>query len=470
MHKPHGMEKFSLVTKRRFGVVITVMSIAKPSSWSAPVTRRRFLRASGLIAATAAYGPFILRGQNLNDKLDIAAIGAGGKGESDTDGLASENIVALCDIDGNTLAKRSQKYPKAKLFRDYRKMLEEMKDIDAVTVSTPDHHHAPAAMMAIKLRKHVYCQKPLTHSIHEARMLTRAARKYKVATMMGNQGHSGEGVRNFCELLWSGIIGKVREAHCWTDRPIWPQGILRPTETHPVPPHVDWDLFLGPAAQRPFHKDAYHPFKWRGWWDFGTGALGDMGCHIIDPANWALKLSEANTIVLEAESSGVNNETAPLWSVVTYHFPARADMPPLKLVWWDGKKHPPSELFELKEGEKVPDNGSLFIGDQGKMLVGSYGESPKLLPAAKFKDFTTPPKTLPRVAGHYQEFITACKGGTPAGANFDYAGPFTEIVLLGNLAVRAGHKFTWDVKRMKAVDLSAANQYVRRKYRKGWVL
>jgi predicted dehydrogenase len=298
-------------------------------------------------------------------------------------------------------------------------------------------------------------------------MLTLAARKYKVATQMGNQGHSGEGNRQLCEMIWAGAIGPVREVHCWTDRPIWPQGIERPTEKPPVPAQVDWDLFLGPAPWRPYHS-AYHPFKWRGWWDFGCGALGDMGCHIMDGAVWALKLGHP-TSVETVESSPVNSETAPKWSIICYQFPARGDMASVTLTWYDGGKKP-ERPSELGEGKQLESNGSLFIGDKGKILTGTYGENPRLLPESKFKDYVAPPKTIPRVPGPYKDWIQACKGGTPACSNFDVAGPFTEIVLLGNLALRAGQKIEWDGPGMKAKNAPETAQYVRREYRKGWTL
>ena len=447
----------------------------RQTSTSTPsISRREFLHYSALAGSvallpgciTTGIAPAVGRIKSPNEKLNIAVIGAGGKGASDTDGVANENIVALCDIDEGTLRKRAEKYPGARLFRDYRKMLEEMKEIDAVTVSTPDHHHAPASMLAITLGKHVYCQKPLTHSIYEARMLTLTARKHKVATLMGNQGHSKNDVREFCELIWAGAIGPVREAHIWTDRPIWPQGIKRPIEVHEVPAHIDWDLFLGPAPYRPFNKDAYHPFKWRGWWDFGTGALGDMACHLMDPAFWALKLGHADSV--EAESFGGTSETAPNWAIIRYQFPARGDMPPVKIVWYDGGKKPSNELLGLAPDKKSPDNGSLFIGDKGKLTCETYGEKPRFTPDSKVQEFPKPPQTLPRSIGHYQEWIAACKGAPNTGSNFDYAGPFTEMVLMGNLAVRAGKKINWDGPNMRATNAPEVAQYIRREYRPGW--
>lgn len=456
------------------------MSALKSSAPSSNfLTRRDFLRCSAL-AAGATLLPACAssrrpRAKSPNEKLNVGIIGCGGKGASDAEGVAGENIVALCDVDENTLNRAAKKYPGAKLYRDYRKMLEQQKDIDAVTVSTPDHQHAPAAMMAIKLRKHVYVQKPLTHSIYEARQLTLAARKYKVATLMGNQGHSSEESRAFCELIWAGAIGPVREVHCWTNRPIWPQGRNRPDGSDPVPANLDWDLWLGPAPFRPFKaaypdgkKPVYHPFAWRGWWDFGTGALGDMACHVMDAANWALKLGHPTSV--EAETSGGTAEMAPDWSVIRYEFPARREMPPLKLVWHDGGKKPAPELLGLKPADKFTDNGLLFIGDKGKLTCATYGSSPRFTPDSKTQEFPKAPKLLPRSAGHYEEWIAACKGAPNTGANFDYAGPFTEMVLLGNLAVRAGKKIEWDGPNLRARNAPEVAQYIRREYRKGWSL
>lgn len=445
--------------------------MSKPTLFQSALSRRRFIQLSSLAAGATLLPGCITRPKanykSPSEKLNIAIIGAGGKGASDTDGVASENIVALCDIDANTLRERGQKYPKARHWRDYRKMLEEQKDIDAVVVSTPDHHHAPASMMAIKLGKHVYCQKPLTHSVYEARMLTKAAKEYGVATLMGNQGHSGEGARAFCELIWSGAIGSVTEVHAWTDRPIWPQGIGRPSGSQPVPAHVDWDLFLGPAPFRPYHS-GYHPFAWRGWWDFGTGALGDMGCHVLDAVNWALKLG--HPLSVEAESSDVNNETAPAWSIVRYVFPARGNMPALKLFWYDGNKKPAAELLGMKDTKDVPANGCLVIGTKGKLTTETYGGNPKPTADSATKEFIIPAKTLPRSPGHYEEWIQACKGGPKTGATFEYAGPFTEWVLLGNLAVRANKRIEWDGPNMRAKNAPEVAEFIRRQYRPGWSL
>ena len=401
-----------------------------------------------------------------NEKLNIAAIGAGGQAATDINGCAAENIVALCDVDQKRLEERGAKFPKAKLYRDYRKMLEEMKEIDAVTVSTPDHHHAFAAMMAMKLGKHVYCQKPLTHSISEARMLREVAAKTKVVTQMGNQGHSYDSTRRIVELVQAGVLGEVREVHVWTDRPIWPQGIERPKESSAPPDYLDWDLWIGPAPMRPYHSD-YMPFKWRGWWDFGTGAPGDMGCHNSDAAYWALKLDAP--VSVEAESSGVNSETCPKWSIVRSQFPARGKLPPVMMTWYDGGKRPSRDLAD---GIDLPLNGTIILGSKGKIVFRDWNpDGFRLLPEDKFKDFKGPEKTIQRAPnGPYREWIEACKGGPPCLSNFDYAGRLTEFVLLGNVALRVGKKIEWDAKKMRAKNCPEVDQYIRREYRKGWEL
>jgi len=442
------------------------------------LTRRAFL--GGTAASAFAFHFFprhVLGGPGQDppsEKLDIACIGVGGKGGGDVRGVASQNIVALCDVDEARGSGSFRRFPKAKRFKDFRVMLAKLdKQIDAVTVSTPDHVHAPASMMAIKMGKHVFCQKPLTHNIREARLIAQAAREHKVATVMGIQGHCYEGPRVVCEWVWGGVLGAVREVHYWTNRPIWPQGIDRPKDTPPVPKTLAWDLWLGPAPYRPYHP-AYAPFKWRGWWDFGSGALGDIACHAMDAAFWALKLGEAKTIEVEAVHSGCNNETAPKWEIITYHFPARGDMPPVKVVWHDGNKKPPRPK-DLEPGRNLPGGigGQLIVGEKATILAGIYCRSPRIIPEAKMKELrgSLPPKSLPRSPGVYAEFIRAAKGGEPAGANFpDYAGPLTEMVHLGNLAVRTGKKIVWDVEQMKCTNVPEANRYVGRTYREGWAL
>ena len=444
---------------------------------------RRRLMGTAAAAAAFTYVPKRVLGQpgvpSANNKLNIAAIGVGGMGAGNIRKCAGENIVALCDVDFERGGDTLKTYPKARRFKDFRVMLDKMeKEIDAVIIATPDHTHAVATMDAMRRGKHVYTQKPLTHSISEARQLTAAARKYKVATQMGNQGHSSEGARLTVEWIRAGVIGQVREVHCWSDRPLrgtrfqgklyWPQGLSeRPQDTPPVPGTLDWDLWLGPAPYRDYHP-AYVPFDWRGWWDFGTGALGDMGCHIIDHPYWALKLGHPESV--EASSTHIHSETAPLASHITYKFPAREGLPPVTMVWYDGGICPPRP-DELEPEAKWQVDGVLYVGDRGKIMHASHGGPPSLIPVSRMRGFQRPDKTLPRVKGsHEQNWIDACKGGAPACSNFDYAGPMTEVVLLGNLAVRSKGRLMWDGPNMRVTNNDAANQYVQREYRQGWRL
>jgi len=436
------------------------------------LSRRELLQKAALASGLAALGGVWTEraaraSRSPNEKLNVACIGVGGMGGADLSAVSSDpsvHIVALCDVDEARAAGAFNRFPSAKRYFDYRKMLEKEKNnIDAVTVSTPDHHHAPASVMAMKLGKHVYCQKPLTHSVYEARVMAETARKHRVVTQMGTQGHPS--YTRLVELIQTGAIGPVSEVHVMTDRPIWPQGIDRPTDTPPVPPTLHWDIWLGPAPERPYHP-AYHPFAWRGWWDFGTGALGDMACHLMDGAFWALKLTHPTTI--EAEGEPHHPESGPKWAIIRYEFPRRGDLPPVKLTWYDGGKMIPADLLE---GVQLPKdfNGSLFIGEKGKILQPHGGE-PKLLPEAAFKDFQGPEPFLPRSPGHYKEWIDACRNGGTTGSNFAYAGPFTEAVLLGNVAFRVGKKIQWDARRLKATNCPEADPYIRRQYRKGWSL
>lgn len=417
-----------------------------------------------------------------SEKLNLAGVGVHGQGRSDLSNLESENIVAICDVDREVARSVGQRYPKAKLHTDFRKMLEEQKDIDGVVVATPDHWHAAISMAAMKHGKHVYCEKPLTHTVWEAHELSRAAREYKVATQMGNQGQASEETRRLSEMIWDGAIGAVREVHVWTDRPsnglfdvYWPQGVDRPKDEPAVPDNLDWDLWLGPAAKRPYHP-AYLPFKWRGWWDFGTGALGDIGCHALDPVFRALKLGHPTSV--EASSTRVNKESYPLSSMVTYQFPARGELVPLKLVWYDGGMRP-QRPEELEEGLNMGAGGHLFIGDKGKILTQSSGPSRgyQLIPEARAKAYGEPPKKLARSPGHYKEWIEACKGGSPGGSNFDWAGPLTEVVLLGNIALRyelrdemAHKKLLWDGANLRFTNSDTANRFIKPEYRAGWTL
>jgi predicted dehydrogenase len=430
-------------------------------------SRRDFLKQGTLAGAGVWLGTqeAFARSRSANERLNVGIIGAGGRGAANMGGVAAtENIAALCDIDEGHLAKAAEAHPQAVKFVDFRKLLER-KDIDAVVISTPDHTHATAASMALRLGKHVYCEKPLTHSVQEARVLTQLARETGLATQMGNQGHSNNATRRTVELIRSGVIGQIQEVHTWTDRPIWPQGINRPADNPPTPAHVHWDLWLGPAPQRAYHS-AYHPFSWRGWWDFGTGALGDMACHVMDIAYWALELTDP--LIIRAEGPEPHADSAPPWSIVSYQFPRSGQRAPVSVIWYDGKKLPPAHLFH---GEKIADNGSLFVGEKGKIYVADpYGSSFQLLPKAQFEGFVPPAPYLPDSPGHYAEWVQACKGGKPAGSNFLYSGPFTEMVLLGNVAYRAGQSVGWNSRRMHATNCPKAAELVQREYRRGWTL
>jgi len=402
-------------------------------------------------------------------KLNIACIGCGGQGGQDVYGVGRENIVALCDVDTERAAGALKSRPNARTYKDYRKMLEEMGDeIDAVTVSTPDQTHFPAAMMAIEMGKHVFVQKPLAHTVWEARQLRLAARKHGVVTQMGNQGHAGEGTRLVREWVQAGVIGPVREVHAWIGHPGKGVGGVpddRPKDTPPVPETLDWDLWLGVAPERPYHP-LYVPFKWRAWWDFGSCALGDMGCHVMDAAFWALDLKYPTSV--EAETAGCHDETGPNWSIVTFQFPARGSMPPVKVMWYDGGKRPPRPK-ELEEDRKFSEHGQLLVGEKGTIYdQGAYCQSPRLIPEAKMQEAVPnlPPKTIPRVKGsHYAEWIQACKGGPKPGSNFDHSEPLTEMVLLGNIAIRTGKKIEWDGENLRCTNVPEANKYVKTEYR-----
>ncbi|MGQ9461535.1 MAG: Gfo/Idh/MocA family protein [Candidatus Fervidibacter sp.] len=432
------------------------------------VDRRRFIKSMALGA-----GVFVLKKPEsvwsfqANEKLNIAFVGAGGRGTALVDEFAKlgENIAALCDVDWRHAAGSFNKFPNAKRYYDFRKMLDEMaNEIDAVVVATPDHTHAVASVAAMKLGKHVYCEKPLTYCIYEARVMREVAREKKVATQMGNQGMASSGTRQLIEIVRSGAIGHVREVHLWTDRPIWPQGIDRPKDTPPIPPHLDWDLWLGPAPWRPYHP-TYHPFAWRGWIDFGTGALGDIGCHAFPFPFLALNLSYPTWV--QAVSSGHNGETYPRWSIVQYEFPARGDLPPVRLTWYDGGQKPSTDLLkDLLKGETIPDNGHLLIGEKGIIFNG------RLLPADKFKDYKPPEPTLPRAPqdNHYLEWVQACKTGSQTMSNFEFSSLVTEVVLLGNVALLTGEKIEPEPETMKAKGCPEAEKFIKREYRKGWSL
>jgi predicted dehydrogenase len=387
---------------------------------------------------------------------------------------AGANIVALCDVDEQRAAGTFRDFPQAKRYTDFRVMLEKQKDIDAVIVATPDHTHAVASVMAMKLGKHVYCQKPLTHSVYEARVMSETAREYKVATQMGHQSHAGEPTRRAVELVRAGLLGPVREVHTWTNRPIWPQGMAARPPAQPVPSTLDWDLWLGPAPQRDYNE-AYVPFNWRGWWDFGTGALGDMACHIMDMPYWALELGAPTSV--EAQSEGATTESPPWWSTIVYEFPARGQQPPVKFFWYDGYRGPdfkqaPRNLppEDVLAGEAPTTWDVVLVGEKGKMYFNRGNTNWVVTPKAIVEDFAAPEKTLPRVPNEDVEWQTACKGGPAALSNFGYSGPFTEMVLLGNAAIRTGKKLLWDAENLKFQNAPEADQYLRREYRKGWTL
>ena len=363
----------------------------------------------------------------------------------------------------------SGQYKGCATYVDFRELLEKEKDFDSVIVGTPDHTHAAIAIAAMKKRKHVYCQKPLTHSIYEARRIAEVAREMHVATQVAVGNQASEATRLLCEWIWAGAIGPVREVHNWSTRPFWPQGTERPTQGDPVPPAFDWDLWLGPAPVRPFHR-AYLPFVWRGWYDFGNGSLGDMGCYSFDTIFRVLKLGPPESV--EASSTKRFSETFPVASMIHFTFPARGDMPPVKLSWYDAGLRParPRELEDGREMSSQDNEGLMFVGDRGTILCGFNGANPRLIPDSKMQEFKQPPKTLPRSPGNDREWIDACKGGKPGGANFEFEGPITEALLLGNVALRSGKKLYWDSAEMKVVNVPEAQQYVRREYRQGWGL
>jgi len=451
------------------------------------LSRREFVGVAAAAAAFTFVPKRVLGGagqDSANNKLNIAGIGVGGRGASDIDGVSSQNIVALCDTDLRAASGTIKKHPNAKIYRDFREMLEkEQKNVDAVVIGAPDHIHAPAAIMAMKMGKHVYCEKPMAHTIYEARRMTQVAKEMGVVTQMGNQGHAGDGLRQYWEYIHDGAIGTVKEVHVWSDRAgtperaWWPQGIDRPKGSAPVPQGLDWDLWLGPAPWRPYAKfpngrggeATYSPFNWRGWWDFGCGAIGDMAVHNADPAFFALDLGAPTAV--EAVTSPVNNETLPMWNIITFEFPAKGDRPAVKMVWYDGAKLPPRPA-DLDPGLNLGDNGILFVGDKCSLLGGSHAGTPRIIPEAKRKEYGRPPKTLPRSPGHHEEWIQACKDGKPedAKSGFWYAGPFVEALLVGNLAVRLQKRVEWDSEKMRSPNCPEADNYITKFYRAGFDL
>lgn len=430
-------------------------------------SRRSFLRQAALLSVAAPLAASLPRRATAAiDKINIACIGVGGKGESDMmETSVGHNIVALCDIDEQRLAKAAARFPQAKTFTDWRKLLDHP-GIDAVTISTPDHTHAPATMAALQLDKHCYTQKPLTHTVYEARQLTlAAAARPKLVTQMGIQHHATARLKIAVQTIRDGVIGKVREVHTWTDRPgaFWKQGLQRPDRTDPVPAHVHWDQWLGTAPARPFVNGVYHAFHWRGWWDFGTGALGDMGCHILDPVVNALELTAPRSV--SAEGPPPEAESGPTWCNVHWEFPGtKHTTESLKLHWYEAGKQPPREIFQAPADWKGSLNGVLFLGEKGNLFVG-FPEMPELFPREKFQDHK-----FPSLAdhNHYTQWTDAILGKTQASCPFRYSGPLTETVLLGNVAFRTGKKIEWDSQNLKAVGVPEADAYLRRAYRAGW--
>jgi predicted dehydrogenase len=446
-------------------------SIMKSRAISSQTSRRSFLAKAATASLAFQIVPRHVLGAGEtppSEKLNIAGVGIGGMGSGDVAGVASQNIVALCDVDQRALDGHAKQHPKARLHRDFRKMLETQKDIDAVVVATPDHQHAVVSIMAMKMGKHVHCQKPLTHSVYEARLMGKVAKEMKVATQMGNQGQAGEAPRLMCETIASGALGTVREIHAGSNRypPISSRGVRRPKERPPVPPELDWDLWLGPAPERPYHP-TYHPFAWRSWWDFGTGVLGDIGCHQLSPVFKALK--PGHPISIEASSSNhqcppeIANETAPLSSITRWTFPAEGDRAGFTITWWDGGLKPPRpEELDANRGF-AEDDWLMIVGDKAKM----YGN--RIIPESKAKEIGAPPRVLPRSPGHYVEWIEACKGGRPAGSNFvDHAAHLAEVVLLGNIAIRSKVKLLWDGPNLRFTNYEDANQLINPPYRSGW--
>ena len=428
--------------------------------------RRDFLRksvAGAALAGCVTVPRHVLGGAGHtppSEKVNLAFIGVGNRGWQVIQGMADQNVVALCDVDANYLAKASGRHEKARTYRDFRRMLDmENKNIDAVVVATTDHTHIPVSVMAMKMGKHCYCEKPMGRDIHEVRVATQVARRYGLATQLGTGAHSGYNYRSMVALVKAGTIGEVREVHCWCDQ-AWAPGD-RPKNTLPVPEHLDWDLWLGPAPVRPYHP-CYHPKAWRNWWDFGNGRLGDMGCHMIDLPFSALDLKYPLTV--EAESAKpAHKESAPPWLISKWTFPKRGDLPPVELTWYDGGKRPP-----LQKEHNMPDwpEATIFVGSKG-LLIADYGRF-NLYPEDQFAGVVRP--RLPQGLSHAEEWITACKTGSPTGCHFDYSGPLTETVLLGTVAHRAGRKLEWDAENMKVTNCPEANQFVRREYRRGWTL
>ncbi|MEW6251667.1 MAG: Gfo/Idh/MocA family oxidoreductase [Planctomycetota bacterium] len=460
-------------------------------------SRRSFLKNAVATGVTLAAGPYIVRGRTQETQeaetqpttqpkykdVRVAFVGTGGIGGYHFDHAAKELGVSCpcyCDVDTDRYGKFAERFPEARAYQDYRKMFDrEHKNIDAVMIGTPDHHHFPATIIAMQLGKHVYTQKPLTHTPWEARQLALAAQKYRVATQMGNQGRSMEGWRLIYEWVHSGALGDIKETHTWTNRPVWPQGGDRPEEPDDVPDSLDWDCWLGPAPERPYKAKAYHPFVWRGWWDFGAGALGDMACHTMDAIfgtfapgyPTAIEVLACTPVHKEEAQEPTVREMFPKASIVKWHWPANGKRPAFASYWYDGELMPQTPAC-LEPDRKMPETGNLFIGTKGTMLIrGDYCEHPRFIPETKMREVGKPPQILERSPGHVEEWLMACAGEKPVDfpkSNFAYAGPFTEAILLGNIALRFGRKLLYDGQKAEFTNLPAANQHISKEYRRGW--
>jgi predicted dehydrogenase len=436
--------------------------------------RRTFLQQASLASAAALAFPYVSRAQagaSPNNKLNLAVVGCGGRGNAHVTAYNDENLVAFCDVDEARGAAAFKAHPNVKRFQDYRKMLDQVgNQIDAVSIATPDHMHYPVAMAAMALGKHVFVEKPIAHTVWEAREMARVAREKKLATQMGNQGHAGEGTRLLKEWLDAGVLGDVREVHSWTDRPIWPQGLGAPDHSKlmpVVPKTLDWDLWLGVAPAREFDP-AYVPFNWRGYYDFGTGAVGDMACHQLDAAYWALGLTQP--VSIEATSAKASAISWPTASIITFQFAARGAQPPVTIKWYDGNLQPPRPP-ELEPERKLPENATLIVGTKATVLADANNFSIRIVNEAKMRDLapTLPPKTLPRITGdHFAEWVRACKGGPAAGSSFNHSAALTETALLGCAAIRAGRRLDYDAQAMKFTNHAPANQFLKKEYRKGF--
>lgn len=441
-------------------------------------SRREFLRGTvGTMAASTIVPSFVLGGRAgaaPSDKLNIAHIGIGGRGRANVNGTQAENFVALCDVDAKQAGETFNKYPNVRKYTDFRKMLDEVDSkIDAVTVSTPDHTHAVAAMEAIRRGKHVYCEKPLAHSIYEIRELMKAARKHKIVTQLGNQGHSFDSIRTFCEWIWDGAIGSVTEVHaaCGSNHCRISQ-LSKRDEVHEVPATLDWDLWLGPAKYRRYNP-MYLPGKWRAWMPFGSGTIGDWICHVVDPVFWALDLGAPTFVRAEVDDYDPkkHSDTFPIGSVITFQFPAKGKRGPVKLLWYNSKREIPRPA-DLEPGRKVPRTGAIVIGDKGKITYGSHGAGGvRIFPEAKMKAYKRPEPSIPRVKNHHEDWLQAIRNGGQAGSNFDYGGPLTELARLGIIAMLLpGRKLEWDGPNMRFTNSDEANRLINPPYRQGWTL